>query len=67
MNNPQPLMQNKQETKVIGVIEDYARETSTSEIGVWTDGVGLFYDNAPLAEFTLDEGVKYRITIEEIL
>lgn len=54
-------------TKLVGIIEDFARETSNSEIGVWTDGVGLFYDSAPGAEFILNEGVKYRITIEEIL
>ncbi len=60
-------VQEKLKSKVIGVIEGTATETINSEIGVWTDGIGLFYDNAPGAEFKLDEGVKYRITIEEIL
>lgn len=59
--------QPKPMTKLIGVIEGPAAETSNSEIGVWTDGIGIFYDNAPGAEFVLEEGVKYKITIEEIL
>lgn len=53
------------QTKVIGIIEDYAKETTNSEIGVWTDGIGLYAIEE--ADFKIHEGVKYRITIEEIL
>lgn len=68
MNNPQPqplTTQKNPVSKVIGIIEDYARETSNSEIGVWTDGIGLYAIED--ADIILHEGVKYKITIEEIL
>jgi len=60
-------MEQTEITKVIGIIEGVARETNNDEIGVWTDGVGLFYDNAPHAEFQLEKDKKYRIIIEEVL
>jgi hypothetical protein len=55
-----------QPTKLIGVIEDIARETSTGEIGVWTDGVGIYSDGGPHSDFKLQEGKRYKITVEEL-
>ena len=59
------LMDNQKQNVLIGVIEDYARETSNSEIGIWIDGIGLYAIEG--SDITIHEGVKYRVTIEEIL
>lgn len=65
MQELQELMDNQKQAVIIGVIEDYARETSNSEIGVWIDGIGIYAIEG--SDITIHEGIKYRITIEEIL
>ena len=36
------------------------------EVGVWTDGVGVFADNHPNCAYVLQKGLTYKITIELI-
>lgn len=36
------------------------------EVGVWTDGIGAFYDKTWHGTGNLVAGKRYRVTIEEI-
>lgn len=35
-------------------------------VGVWTDGIMLSSDNAPLCDYRLKEGEVYKITVERV-
>lgn len=37
-----------------------------ADVGVWTDGIGVYSDDGPYRAFTLIPGRTYKITIEEV-
>jgi hypothetical protein len=36
------------------------------EIGVWTDGIGVYCDTEEFCAYRLTPGVKYRVTVEPV-
>jgi hypothetical protein len=36
------------------------------QVGVWTDGIGVYSDNDAFCEYKLVAGKRYKVTIEEI-
>jgi hypothetical protein len=39
---------------------------TATEVGVWTDGIGVYCDLEPPCAYRLKPGVKYKITIEAV-
>ena len=48
------------------VARDLSDGTVAIEVGVWTDGIGVFSDTDEQVVYRLEPGKKYRVTIEEI-
>lgn len=46
--------------------EAIAIKLNDGETGAWTDGIGIFSDNAEYAAYKLKQGKKYRITIQKL-
>lgn len=56
-------MKTKDEYTFTGTAKKFGKR---KEIGVWTDGVMLSTDQDWACEYKLEEGKKYKITVEEI-
>lgn len=46
--------------------EAVAVTLENGEVGVWTDGIGIYSDQEPFCAYRIKSGKKYKVTIQEV-